>query len=282
MSGNQGVVALDVGNSAVKAVFRTRDQQLIRWASRLTEPDWPIRCVRWASRQLGGTSFEWRVASVNRAAVRQFQDAAAEFPESMSVLLVAHRHVPMPTKVDQPDRLGIDRLLGAWGAHCEFPESLVVIDVGSAITIDRVDVDSTFLGGAILPGIMLQIAALGSGTDALPVVEWHPNQPLRVPATNTEDAIRLGVFAGVAGSIDRIIELYRRSDRTLDKAIRDKPGRSRVLADEQDAAVSRVVLTGGDAAAIGPLLRHAHEHRPDLICRALLDLPRLELVEPFT
>ncbi len=280
MSGDRSVVAVDIGNSAVKLVARTADQQSVRWASPLGQPEWPQHVVSWTLEHLAGADLEWRIASVHRASVQRFREAISQLPKALAVSHVTHTHVPMPIQVDQPDRLGIDRLLGAWAAYREFHSPLVVVDVGSAITIDRVSDDGTFLGGAILPGIGLQVAALASGTDALPIVDWRCNSPLRIPATNTENAIRVGVLAGLAGSIDRIIELYHNGDQPFTGRSSSKAAGGKVQTGRFASTATPVVLTGGDASALEPLLRHATEHRPDLVCRALLDLPRLKGPSP--
>lgn len=219
-----------------------------------------------------GTAAQWWVASVHRDAARRFRDATAASGIDPAVLrIVTRADVPMPADVDFPDRLGIDRLVGAWGAFVEFRSPLIVVDIGSAVTVDHVTGDGRFAGGAIMPGITLQIAGLARGTDALPAVTWERarSAPLSetyadsqasrcVPGKTTEDAIRLGILAGIAGGIEKAVRIYRDAIRGTETARR-----------------LQVVVTGGDSERIRPSLDVAHHHRPDLVCRALLDLSNL-------
>jgi type III pantothenate kinase len=161
----------------------------------------------------------------------------------------------MRPQVDYPDQLGIDRLLAAHAARQRFGKPLVVVDAGSAVTIDWVDSNGDFCGGAILPGLALQLAALANETDALPQIELRIAGPLGRPAKNTADAIRLGVVTGILATIERLADEFARvADLT--------------------SAESELILTGGDAPLIASHLGRPHRLAENLVCRGLLDLPR--------
>lgn len=253
MSQQGGVVAVDVGNSAVKLCVRDPESEYSQHAIALSEADWTAAALRWAAGRLGDVPVQWRIASVHRSAAEQLCEAIQQLGPSASIRPVSWRQVPLPIHVDQPDRLGIDRLLGAWGAVGEFAGPLAVVDVGSAITVDWVERQRGFLGGAILPGLEMQALSLAAGTDALPNISWDRHGRMAVPAKNTVEAIRLGVVAGVAGAVDRLVDLY--------------------AASEQLQTDCQVVLTGGAAPAVAAHLKHPHAYRPHLVCRGLLDLP---------
>ena len=76
-------------------------------------------------------------------------------------------------QLERPDMVGIDRLWTPWPPiACATPgRPAVVVDVGSAITVDLVSADGAFLGGAILPGIGMSARALHEFTDLLPLVD---------------------------------------------------------------------------------------------------------------
>lgn len=135
--------------------------------------------------------------------------------------------------------VGQDRLFNAAGAGLhQLP--LVIVDAGSAITVDRVDVDGAFRGGAIAPGIRLSYRALSRDTGRLPELDQDTDHEAGIPeplGTDTVPAIRSGVRRGLAGLIDRLVE------------------------EIGEGSSPRVILTGGDAALFEPLLR----------CRPLLD-----------
>ena len=254
MSDSVGVVAVDVGNSAVKLCVRAAENRLLQHALPLTQPDWTAAAVQWTEWQHAERPVQWRIASVHRVAAERLSEAVDRRGPDHTIHRVSWRHVPLPARVDHPDRLGIDRLLGAWAATREFDGPVAAVDIGSAITVDWADRHRGFLGGAILPGLAMQCASLAAGTEALPhLMAWSSDRPVAIPAKSTDEAIRLGVLAGVAGAIDRLIELY--------------------MAAEESAGQCTVVLTGGGAAMVAPQLRHTHAYRPHLICQGLLGLP---------
>jgi type III pantothenate kinase len=158
-----------------------------------------------------GSGTEWAVAGVHPARrerlVAWLRDAGA------TVRVVAnYREVPIRVAVDHPERVGIDRLLNAVAAADRVARGTpyIVIDAGSAVTVDLVDGDGTFRGGAIFPGLRLMARSLHSFTAQLPLVEEFADAP--VPGRDTAAAIRAGVVHAVCGGIDRLVE--RLSDRS--------------------------------------------------------------------
>ncbi|MFQ5501496.1 MAG: type III pantothenate kinase [Phycisphaerae bacterium] len=115
-------------------------------------------------------------------------------------------HRPLSLAVEEPNRVGVDRVCSAAAAYDTFQHACVVASFGTAITIDCVNDEGVFMGGAILPGLEAQAQALHERTAQLPQV------PIRSPAavfgTTTEEAIRTGVLIGVAGALREITERY--------------------------------------------------------------------------
>ncbi len=110
---------------------------------------------------------------------------------------------PYPTAYQTPSSAGADRIANAIAAFEEHQQSTIIVDAGTAITVDAVADDGTFLGGTILPGPSLCVSALASGTALL----TEPNLRREAPpiGKNTEDAIRSGVLRGIAGAVDRLV-----------------------------------------------------------------------------
>jgi type III pantothenate kinase len=166
----------------------------------------------------------------------------------------------MTPLVRYPDRLGIDRLLAGWMATRIHPnQRVVVVDAGSAITVDSVGPASEFHGGVILPGLSLQFESLGRGTDALPLLDprdaAEESIELAVPAIDTVSAIRSGILCGTAGAIDRLIQM-------------SLAGGSENRA---EAGAAKVILTGGDGGRLSSLLQSPHTVNHRLVLDALLD-----------
>src|SRR5205807_1116 len=114
-------------------------------------------------------------------------------------------HLPLLVGVGYPERVGIDRLLNAVAAKDRIKRSvpLLLIDAGTAITVDRVNADGVFEGGAILPGLRLMAQALHDHTALLPrvVIADVPT----VPGRDTESAIQAGVYWAAAGGIKALV-----------------------------------------------------------------------------
>lgn len=100
--------------------------------------------------------------------------------------------------------LGIDRALALLGAGNQLGWPVLLIDAGTALTFTGADVNRYLVGGAILPGLGLQLSSLGQKTAALPSISLPENLPHRW-ATDTAGAIQSGVvYAAVAGVRDFI------------------------------------------------------------------------------
>lgn len=112
---------------------------------------------------------------------------------------------------DHPTRLGADRWVAMIGARhrllAEGPERpMVVVMIGTAVTVEAVDKDGRFLGGLILPGHGIMLRALESGTAGLHV----PTGEVREFPTNTSDALTSGGTFAIAGAIERMVQHVRR------------------------------------------------------------------------
>ena len=111
---------------------------------------------------------------------------------------------------DHPSRLGADRWVAMIGARHRMlasglPRPLVVVMVGTAVTVEAVDQHGRFLGGLILPGHGIMLRALMSGTAGLHV----PTGEVREFPTNTSDALTSGGTFAIAGAIERMVRHLR-------------------------------------------------------------------------
>ncbi len=112
---------------------------------------------------------------------------------------------------DHPTRLGADRWVAMIGARHRMlargaATPLVVVMVGTAVTVEAVDAGGKFLGGFILPGHGIMLRALESGTAGLHV----PTGEVREFPTNTSDALTSGGTYAIAGAIERMVQHVRR------------------------------------------------------------------------
>jgi type III pantothenate kinase len=185
----------------------------------------------------------WHIASVNRPAASRLVDWLREHRPEDGVTLLAAGDLPLEVKLERPDMVGIDRLLDAVAANRlrEPHRSAVLVDVGSAITVDLVSTDGAFMGGAILPGIAMSARALYEFTDLLPLIDM--SELVESPpalGTATVAAMRSGLFWGAVGAIRELVERLT------------------------GGAEADVFLTGGAAPAVAQLLGPAARYIPHL------------------
>ena len=107
--------------------------------------------------------------------------------------------------VDEPRSLGADRALNAIAAHAKYEGDLIVIDFGTATTIDAVDFNGAYKGGIIAPGINLSLDALVGNTAKLPRIAIEKPASTSVIGRNTEDQMLIGVFWGYVALIEGLV-----------------------------------------------------------------------------
>ena len=149
------------------------------------------------------------VSSVNPPALRRLAALAAGAVRGP--LLVAGTDFPIPiaTDVERPDHVGADRLLGALAAYCRVGGACVVVDVGTAITVNAVRGDGVFLGGSIFPGLHLMGCVLAGGTALLPSIDLPSDAP--PIGRSTEQAIAAGLLYGAVGAVAALVAGARRA-----------------------------------------------------------------------
>jgi type III pantothenate kinase len=149
----------------------------------------------------------------------------------------------------QVRRMGVDRWVAMIGAWAEIQGACLVVDAGTAITLDAIDDEGRHLGGQIIAGISTMSNALASATSDIPSVKPASARgaaDLGMFARNTAAAVREGAQNAVAGAIERAI-------RTL----------------QSNAYEPVVILTGGDASRILNALSETPVHRPHLVLQGL-------------
>ena len=115
----------------------------------------------------------------------------------------------MDIDVDQPSSLGADRAVNALAAHAKYPGDLIIVDFGTATTIDVVDFHGAYKGGVISPGINLSLDALVGNTAKLPRIAIEAPKSASVIGTNTEDQMLIGVFWGYVAMMEGLIARMR-------------------------------------------------------------------------
>lgn len=146
------------------------------------------------------------------------------FPKSFPIYELNHKSkLPIQINYETPETLGKDRIAAAVGAYAKFPNnSVVIIDIGTALTIDFVSKDNCFEGGIISPGQELRFKALHHFTGKLPLEK--PEVETQLTGLSTKQAIQFGVINGMAFEINEYIHRYTKQYPDL-----------------------KILITGGDA-----------------------------------
>lgn len=187
----------------------------------------------------------WLLAGSNAPARDALADWLREQGRPCRVLR-DYRTLPIPVAVRQPERVGLDRLLNAVAVVTRQQSPGLIVDAGSAVTVDLVDAAGTFQGGAILPGLRLMARCLKQGTASLPEAPL-PLDPPPFPGRVTEEAIAIGLSAALIGGIETLVCQARATQPRL-----------------------RLFLTGGDAPRLQPLLSDDFHLEPWLTLEGLL------------
>jgi len=120
-------------------------------------------------------------------------------------VIVGEKGVKLGTRalVDRPEEVGADRLVNTLAAHDRYKGPLIVIDFGTATTLDVVDADGNYRGGVIAPGINLSLTALHMAAAKLPSVRISRTE--RVIGTDTVSCMQSGIYWGYVGLVEGLV-----------------------------------------------------------------------------
>jgi type III pantothenate kinase len=164
-----------------------------------------------------------------------------------TVVLVAGRDLPYGIEIqcEEPEKVGADRLLNAIAAYARTRTATIVVDIGSAITVNAVSARGAFCGGAIAPGPVLMLRALHEHTAVLPAVTYE--RPPSALGRNTVAAMRSGAHWGAVATVESLV----------------------ARMGEELSPRAAIILTGGDAEPIARDLKIEFELRPALTLEGL-------------
>jgi type III pantothenate kinase len=120
-------------------------------------------------------------------------------------LFVGDKSVTIGTQalVERPEEVGADRLVNTVAAHDRYGGPLIVVDFGTATTLDVVNQDGNYIGGVIAPGINLSVAALHMAAAKLPSINIRRTQ--QVIGKDTVSCMQSGVFWGYIGLTEGLV-----------------------------------------------------------------------------
>lgn len=250
------VLALDIGNTNV--VVGAIEGEEILFLDRLatdrnaTELEYMVQLR--SVLKLNGVrpeAFEGAiVSSVVPSVTRNLRLAAEQLLKKRCLVVSPGLKTGLKINIDNPSALGSDRVVDAVAAMNLYPLPLITVDMGTATTLGVVDESGTFIGGMIVPGVMVSLNALAGGTAQLPHISL--DAPRQAIGRNTVDCMRNGIIYHNAAGVDGMIE-----------RIEAQLGRK-----------CTVVMTGGLSTVIAPHCKHELILDDKLLLKGLMILYR--------
>lgn len=148
--------------------------------------------------------------------------------------------IPIQHSLDQSATVGQDRWLNAIAAFARSKQACVIVDAGTAVTVDFIDGEGTFHGGVIFPGVRMMLRAMHEHTAALPSIDFLPPDAARGPlGKDTAHAMTLGVLAalrgGVRAQVERCADYYGAYPQVI------ATGGDAPLLEEEDGVIEHIV-----------------------------------------
>lgn len=169
----------------------------------------------------------------------------------------AHEKLPISINYDKPQTLGTDRLCAALACAALFSgRDCIIIDAGTAVTVDCLRGGRTLECGMILPGLTTQFESLHDKTDALPLVSVEKFKELSLPSKSTEECIKAGVLYGTSGAVANCVNLLLSNNDNDDEIATCV---NQLLRDD-----TIIIATGGDWETIKPFITYDITTIPDL------------------
>lgn len=240
------ILAVDIGNTTVRFCSVSRQGAEFQVENSIRYPTDGFAFPYFADAGLSPDLFEGAViSSVVPSRTALLTDLLSDAMGKPPLVVTSETDFHMPCAVKHPDRLGTDRLVDACYAKMVYPLPLITVDAGTAVTLNAVDRDGRFLGGAIAPGLELAMGSLHEHTAQLSSEVL--SAPEHVIGTDTRECMLSGVVAGTAGLVEGLV---------------------RRMSEEMGEGTS-VVLTGGGSRYFMPFLTIPYHYEPDLQMKGL-------------
>lgn len=185
------------------------------------------------------------ISSVVPEITHHIRNAVERLTGNRAVVLSPGVKTGLNILIDNPAQLGADLAAGAVGAAAEYPLPAFVVDLGTATKIYAVDINKSFRGCMIAPGVAISLKALTDTSSLLPTISLEP--PKKACGTNTVESMQSGIVLGTASMIDGLINLFA----------------------EELGEPASIIATGGLSSFITPVCSHEIKYDCDLVLKGL-------------
>jgi len=246
------IIAIDIGNTNIDiALFLDDKEQYIKSipGNSKTKLTSTLKSA-WEKIPIAKSSKEKKrngvivVSSVKPAWTKIIKEIVKENFNEKIYLIGKDIPLPMTLWVDEPEKVGTDRVVAAAAAYVVAEHAVVVADFGTAVTIDLVDESGVFQGGVICPGFEISAKALKEYTAQLPNIKiTKPKAPY---GRNTIDAINCGLYYSIVGALQEVIRRYAENIGTWPQTIITGSGAKTIQSDCDfiDNYVPNLVIKG--------------------------------------
>lgn len=242
-------LVIDIGNSFIKIAVFSKSDMLFKESI----PEISVEYISLIIKNF--PDIQYAILS----SVRKRDPSLTGFLEKnfrKSIELSAKTPIPIKNLYGSPSTLGDDRLAAAVGANTIFPgTSILVIDIGSAITIDLINEKNEFSGGNISPGMMMRFKALNEFTANLPLE--YPKEDTDLMGSDTSGAITSGVENGIVFELEGYIRKLSERQKDL-----------------------KIIFTGGDAAFYAEKIKNQVLVDPNLTLKGLNQILEYNIIAP--
>jgi len=200
-------MVLSVGNTRLAVgVFLAGNLEFVTRVPHADRAQWKETLAEAWSRMVEQPGASVAGASVNPGVMEPLEHLVEQVTAQKVQWVGRELDLPIKVLTDTPAETGVDRVLNVAAAYEQMGKACVVVDAGTAVTVDCCNDDGDFVGGAIGPGVEMMLEALHEKTARLPRVSFEV--PQGAYGKNTESAIRFGVFAAARGMVKELTELY--------------------------------------------------------------------------
>lgn len=209
------ILSIDVGNSTTSCGLFKDDKIVLQFRRETNIHSSSDEIGVFFRSVLAENGFDWHeitrvgICSVVPSVNYSLSSACSKYLNQEPLFIQAGIKTGLKLKYGNPKEVGADLIAAAIGGINLYPDrDLIIVDMGTATTLELVTKNKEFLGGSILPGLKISIDALASGTAKLPMVEIA--KPAGLTGATTTEAIQVGLYYGTAGSIKEICYQYQK------------------------------------------------------------------------
>ncbi|MDP3856039.1 type III pantothenate kinase [Phenylobacterium sp.] len=250
------LLAIEQGNTNTLFAVHDGETWIAQWRAATDPSRTADEYAVWLSQLLNMAGLQFGVldaaiiSSVVPQSIFNLRNLARRYLHVEPLVIGENAELGIEVRIHKPSEAGADRLVNAIGAHIVYPGDLIVIDSGTATTLDVVEADGGLEGCAIAPGINLSMEALHTAAAKLPRIAIQ--RPGHVIGKDTVESMQAGVFWGYIALIEGLVARI--------KAEWGKP--------------MTVIGTGGVASLFHGATSAIDHFDPDLTIRGLLEIHR--------